>query len=208
MSGATMTTGTLIPATDQPLATWRGGTTRAIYAYPAETLSALAQAHFWVGTALIERDGPYSVFANRTRIHMPVRGKGLHLHFQDPTESTTLHTFDQATFAGDRPLAVTLVDGPVEAFNLIFHPSVQAHLQVLTLTAASMSIPPSHLAGSALSSPAIQVVYAVNGTCDVDAAGQTAKLQPGDAFVCAVGTALRVRSHAGQGALVVATLVA
>ncbi len=203
-----MTTNRVLRATDQPLATWRGGTTRAVYAYPAETLGALAQAHFWVGIALIERDGPYSVFANRTRIHMPVRGKGLHLHFQDPTESTTLHAFDQATFAGDRPLAVTLIDGAVEAFNLIFHPSVQAHLQVITLTDAPMSIPQSHLAGSVLSSPGIQVVYAVNHPCALDASGQSTNLQPGDAFVCAVGTALRVRSHADQGKLVMATLVA
>ena len=203
-----MTTNRLMRATDQPLAIWRGGTTRAIYAYPAETLGAMAQAHFWVGTAVIERDGPYSVFVNRTRIHMPVCGNGLHLHFQAPAESTTLHSFDQATFAGDRPLDVALIDGPVEAFNLIFAPGVQAHLQMISLTGAPMPITPPELAGSPPLSHGIQVIYAMNGTCQVESSAQTAKLQPGDAFVCAVGTALRVSGHAGQGEFVMATLVA
>ncbi|MCB0185457.1 MAG: hypothetical protein KDE31_14405, partial [Caldilineaceae bacterium] len=54
---------TLIEGHEQPPATWRGGTTRAIYAFPAETLGNLAAAQLWVGTATIERDGPYSVFA-------------------------------------------------------------------------------------------------------------------------------------------------
>lgn len=203
-----MMTGTLIRAADQPLATWRGGTTRAIYAHPAATLGALAQAHFWVGTALIERDGPYSVFANRTRIHMPVRGNGLHLHFQEPNESITLENFIQATFAGDRPLAITLVDGPVEAFNLIFAPGVQAHLQVISFTAVPMPLIQSRPVGTPPLQHSIQVIYAVNGICLVESAEQTINLLSGDAFVCAVGTALRISGHPGQGELVMATLIA
>ncbi len=203
-----MMTGTLIRVTDQLLATWRGGTTRAIYADPAETLGAMAQAHFWVGTAIIERDGPYSVFANRTRIHMPVRGNGLHLHFEEPNESITLEDFTQATFAGDRPLAVSLIDGPVEAFNLIFAPGVQAYLQVISFTAVPMPLIQSRPVGTPPLSHSIQVIYAVTGICQVESAEQSTNLQPGDAFVCAVGTALRISGHAGQGELVMATLVA
>ncbi|MEZ4679358.1 MAG: hypothetical protein R2932_34575 [Caldilineaceae bacterium] len=35
-----------------------------------------------------------------------IRGNGLQLHFQDPTETITLPTLEQATFPGDRPLTV------------------------------------------------------------------------------------------------------
>ncbi len=190
-----MTTGTMIRATDQPLATWRGGTTRAIYADPSETLGAMAQAHLWAGTAVIERDGPYSVFDNRTRIHLPVRGNGLRLHFQEPTETTPLETFSQATFAGDRPLDVTLVDGPVEAFNLIFHPTVEAEVEVLHLasTAAAISLQCTVPLVSA-SRMAVQIVYLVDGLCAVAQPGvEPLLLSPGDGYVCGVEEAVWLR---------------
>jgi len=151
---------TVIEANDQPLATWRGGTTQAIYAEPAETLSNMTAAQLWVGTATIERDGPYSVFANRMRIHLPMRGNGLQLHFQEPTETITLPTLEQATFPGDRPLTVTLLNGTVEAFNLIFQPTVQAAVRVIHLMqAASITIPQAVAQR--------QIFYMVAGTCNI-----------------------------------------
>jgi len=177
---------TLIAADEQPLATWRGGTTRAIYAYPPAMLGAMAQAELWVGTAWIERDGPYTLFTDRTRIHLPMRGKGLQLHFEEPTASSTLETFAQATFAGDRPLQVTLVDGAVEAFNLIFQPTVQANLTVLHLqTTDDVTTLPQ--ARSPLAAPqiALQILYLVDGHCTVEEPnGAPTQLSPADAYLC------------------------
>jgi environmental stress-induced protein Ves len=202
----------IIRANDQPAATWRGGTTRTIYAYPADTRARLASAHLWAGTATIERDGPYSVFTNRTRIHLPVRGNGLHLHFQDPAETIVLPTFAQATFAGDRPLNVTLIDGPVAAFNLFFHPTVQAELQLLHLApSVATTIPATELTSTeptAAEQASVQILYAVNGCCIVETGdGETAALQSGDAFVHEDGQALRVDCIEQGGVVVLATLV-
>lgn len=204
-----MIRGTLIEHAAQPVATWRGGTTRAVYAHPVERLADLAAAHIWVGTATIERGGAYSVFPNRTRIHLPIRGHGLHLHFQQPDEAVTLLNFEQAIFAGDRPLEVTLVDGAVEAFNLIFHPTVQATLQVLNLTADSSSatLPPM-IAETDAAARVLQVVYVVNGSCTVSCAGaQAAVAQAGDAFVGELAHEIGAVVVNGIGDFVVATLV-
>jgi environmental stress-induced protein Ves len=192
----------------QPIAVWRGGTTRAIYAQPPDKLAELATAHVWVGTATIERDGPYSVFANRTRVHLPIRGSGLQLHFQQPQETVKLSAFEQVVFAGDRPLDVMLVDGPVEAFNLIFHPAVQASLHVLHLTAGdgAVTLPP-------LAAPieqmfqSVQVIYAVNGECKIKCTdGQEVLLQAGDALVRQRGNEISVGCIAWDADVVVATL--
>jgi environmental stress-induced protein Ves len=188
MNGA-RTHSAVIRTADQPVATWRGGIIRAIVAEPPTKLGDLAAAHLWAGTATIERDGPYSVFANRMRIHLPLRGNGLQLHFQEPTETIVLAPFDQATFAGDRPLTVTLVDGAVEAFNLIFAPTVAAELTVYRLTATepasqlpALPIAPGH---------ALQLLYAVNGPVDVAVGEETVTLAGGDAYVRRAGEALR-----------------
>ena len=198
-----------VRAAAQPVATWRGGITRAIYAYPPEHLTQLAAAHVWVGTATIERDCAYSVFPNRTRIHLPIRGNGLHLRFRQPDAAIDLHNFAQTTFAGDRPLDVTLLDGPVQAFNLIFHPTVQAGLQVLHLTAragrtALAPLPPGAVAGRR----AVRVIYAVNGACNCEEAGaQPITLQAGDACVPTQDSGISVSSEDEDADVVVARLI-
>lgn len=152
--------GTIIPRTEQPLATWPGGTTRTIYTYPPSASGDIRAAQLYVGTATIERDGPYSVFTARTRVHLPMRGNGLQLHFKEPTATMPLQRFEQATFPGDRPLTVTLVDGMVEAFNLIF----TAHFAVKL---DSFTVEP----GAALTLPAqansVRILYLVEGRCSI-----------------------------------------
>jgi environmental stress-induced protein Ves len=80
--------GTLITHAQQKPGVWSGGTTRMIYADGADPTPA--GALLWVGTATIDRDADYSHFPNRTRIHMPMTGNGIRLHFQDPSELITL----------------------------------------------------------------------------------------------------------------------
>lgn len=171
-----ISTATVIRAQEQPLAQWRGGTTRAIYAHPNAALTQLATAHAWVGTATIERDGPYSVFVERTRIHMPIRGNGLTLHFREPEETRHLHNLAQATFPGDRPLDVSLIDGPVEAFNVIAHPSVQVTVQPVPITAGSFMLP--------LSTGCVNILYLAEGRCFMGwASAENAILSRGDALI-------------------------
>lgn len=187
----------VIKVANQPVATWRGGTMRAIYADPPEMLDKLAAAQLWIGTATIERNGPYSIFANRIRIHLPMRGNGLHLHFQEPAETVALPTFAQAAFAGDRPLNVTLVDGPVEALNLIFAPTVTAQVALLSPTANRAPLILPALTGTTdVVRKAVRILYAVDGSCTIQAQqGATYLLQRGDAFVGDARGAQVVQQH-------------
>ncbi len=85
--------GTRIEQAAQVPGTWAGGTTSAIVAYPPETIDAPAKAQLWVGTAVIDRAAAYSYFPERTRIHLPIQGNGIRLHFQNPAEVVALSTF-------------------------------------------------------------------------------------------------------------------
>jgi len=172
----------VIKRSAQPEGQWTGGTTNAIYAYPAPTLGAMAQARLWIGTAAIVRSAPYSHFAHHQRLHLPIRGDGLRLHFQAPTETITLPTFAQVRFAGDRPLQAELIDGAVDAFNLIFAPDVVATARVIQRTDAALTLPLP--AEQSAGEQAVHVLYVVNGTLTVEWADQpAAPLAPGDAFV-------------------------
>ena len=66
-----------------PQANADGGTTSAIYAYPSAAIGTPATAQLWVGTAVIDRASAYSFFADRQRVHVPIHGNGLRLHFQN-----------------------------------------------------------------------------------------------------------------------------
>ena len=186
-----MLTGQLITHATQREGTWTGGTTKAIYAYPPEKLGTMAQAQLWIGTAAITQSAPYSHFPQRGRIHLPMSGNGLHLHFQEPAETVTLASFDQHHFPGDRPLYAELIDGPVEAFNLMFDAAVLADVSVVRSTVDSLALtlptPPIHHADL----PhwrVVYVLYAVNGEVYVALADQPAvRLAVGDAFVIEVG---------------------
>lgn len=175
--------GKLIPLAAQPKATWPGGTTRELYTYPASATGQIRAAELYIGTAEIVRDGPYSVFPNRTRIHMPIRGAGLHLHFQEPTEAMLLTSLTQATFPGDRPLQVTLVEDAVTAFNMIFVSGV-------TASVASFSLEPRRWQTFSPQPQQSRVLYLVGGGgMLVDEAGKQIQFGCDDAYVeTAAGT--------------------
>jgi environmental stress-induced protein Ves len=188
-----MPTGQLITHATQREGQWTGGTTKAIYAYPPEKLGVMTQAQLWIGTAAITQSAPYSHFPQRTRIHLPIRGNGLHLHFQTPAETVTLTSFDQHHFPGDRPVHAELIDGRVDAFNLMFDAAVLADVSVvrstvdsLALTLPTPPIPHAELPQWRL----VYVLYAVNGEVHVALADQPAvRMAVDDAFVIEVGAA-------------------
>lgn len=209
--------GTRVEQAAQMLGTWAGGTTRAIYAYPPESIGALAGAQVWVGTAAIDRAAAYSHFAERTRVHVPIQGNGLRLHFQEPAEVVELGTFEQHRFDGARPVQAELIDSAIVAFNLIVQADVAAAVQVLHVNGDRLALDLERsLAGYAgQAASVVHVVYAVNGAVAIEITGQPAvKLHPADAFVFhpravaqPVGPNVGLRSLAGRADALVATVV-
>lgn len=168
----------------QAEAEWSGGIMHAIYAFPPLTLMEPTAAELWVGTAEIQRDAPYSNFAGQKRIHMPISGTGIHLQFEQPRASQTLSAFQQITFDGGRPLYVSLLDGPVRAFNLIVQRHVTSSLIALELDEESYAW--DRLGYEALPSSLnrVQVLFVCQGVLQLQAAGKAdLLLQEGDAFV-------------------------
>jgi environmental stress-induced protein Ves len=209
--------GTRIAHAAQPPGTWAGGTTRAIYAYPSESIGTPATAQLWVGTAVIDRVAAYSFFPERTRIHVPIHGNGIRLHFQNPAEVVALGSFAQHRFDGARPVQVELIDGAIIAFNLIVHADVAAEIDVLHIGSQNLAleldrIPAAHTTRAA---SVVQIVYAVTGTVALMLAAQSAiTLHPADAFVFhsravaqPLGMNVGLRGLAAQAEVVVATLV-
>src|SRR5215207_7769338 len=132
--------GTRIDHAVQTPGTWAGGTTRAIYAYPPESIGTPANALLWAGTAVIDRAAAYSFFPERQRIHVPIHGNGIRLHFQNPAEVVALSTFAQHSFDGARPVQVKLVDGAIIAFNLIVLTDVAAKVYVLHIDSQELTL--------------------------------------------------------------------
>ena len=132
--------GTRIDHAAQTPGTWAGGTTSAIYAYPPESIGTPANAQLWVGTAVIDRAAAYSFFPERLRIHVPIHGNGIRLHFQNPAEVVALSTFAQHRFDGARPVQVELVDGSIVAFNLIVQSDVAAEVRVLHIDSQELAL--------------------------------------------------------------------
>lgn len=175
-----MNAGQYIPLADQPLYTWIGGTIREIAIYPPEADFRAGDYLFWIGTAIIDQSAAYSDFSGFDRLHVPLEGNGLRLHFDEPPETVELANFDQYTFDGGRPLRGELIDGPVLAFNIIMKAGMQARISMVTVDQNSDLL---KLDGSI--SENFNMVYVVNGTISLKTsqAGGEQLLNPGDAFV-------------------------
>lgn len=163
--------------------------------------------------------GFVSFFPKRLRIHVPIHGNGIHLHFQSPAEVIAVSTFGQHRFDGARPVQVELVDGAVVAFNLIVQADVTAEVRVLDIGSQELAleldrVPAAH-AQPAGGTSVVQVVYAVNGALALVIAGQPAiTLHSADAFVfhprsvvAQLGMQVGLHSLDGHAEVVIATLV-
>lgn len=176
--------GMLIRRAEQTPGSWAGGTTLAIYAEPAEALSSAGAARIWVGTATIERDADFSYFPGQMRVHIPIQGHGLRLHFQAPAETVALASFAQHRFEGARPVRAELLDGPIAAFNLIAHPDVEAAIQALELELELVELARAAVSTSPGEPANLRLVYAVAGSLELAIDNQPAvTLLAGDAFV-------------------------
>lgn len=169
-----------IPQAAQTRGKWVGGQIRRICSRPQDAELASGQYDYWVGTATIERAAPYSDFPGITRLQLLLEGDGLILHFQQPEEVIHLATGEQILFDGGRPLAVTLNDRPVSAFNLMLRSSTQAQVRILHLTAGS----PEELAGAAYGGdPVDTIFYCAQGAVQVTVDNRLIVLDRGDAYL-------------------------
>jgi environmental stress-induced protein Ves len=217
-SGTEAPLGVRLARAMQTPGTWAGGTTRAIYAYPPDPGLTPATALLWVGTAVIQQPAAYSYFPDRTRVHIPIHGNGIRLHFQAPAEVIALGTFDPHRFDGARPVQVELVDGPVVAFNLIAQTELTIQAQVIrvvaeaTVPAFPSQLPPTQAAENM---SVVRIVYAVNGAIAIRIAGsEAAQLEPDDAFVLnprplldMLDDRVELRCEAANAAVVTASIV-
>lgn len=156
--------------------TWAGGDISAIWSDPPDALGSPAAARCWAGTATIERAAPYSFFAGRHRLHLPIRGEGLRLHFRDPEQEILLPCGEAYRFDGERPLEAALVAGPVFAFNLIFCTDVLADARVATIGPEGLHWPAAARAepGAAVARTPLRLVYGVAGSVVVSAGEEQA----------------------------------
>ena len=167
---------------------------------------------------MIDRASAYSFFADRQRVHVPIHGNGLRLHFQNPAEVIALSTFAQHSFDGARPVQVELADGAVVAFNLIIQNDVAAEVRVLQLGDQELALELDRAlttAPNAGASSVVQIVYAAAGAVALVIAGQPAiTLHSADAFVfhpravaAPLGVKVGLRSLDAHADVIVATLV-
>jgi environmental stress-induced protein Ves len=166
--------------------TWAGGSTRAIWADPPDSLGSPASARCWAGTATIERAAPYSFFAGRLRLHLPIRGRGLRLHFRDPAQTILLACGEPYRFDGEHPVEAALVDGPVVAFNLIYRADSFADAVVAVVGPEGLRWPAGALMepGATSSHVPLRMVYSIAGSLAIRAGDdQPATLESDDTLV-------------------------
>lgn len=100
---------------DMPWANGMGITTE-LYAHKNEQSDHV----LWrISMASVSSDGPFSHFAGYDRILVLIEGSGLKLSHQDGTEHCLTSAYQLATFPGDVATHATLMDGPVQDFNVI-----------------------------------------------------------------------------------------
>ena len=130
--------------------------------------------------AEVAADGPFSRFEGMARILTVVRGRGLHLVFEDGTVEAMPRV--PVAFPGDRPVTGRLTDGPVQDCNLIYDPARIGAAAGLVAAAGPAPKPPAFCAWLAL-----------GGACTADdmplPAGSVA-LGMGGALVPGAGAAL------------------
>jgi environmental stress-induced protein Ves len=92
------------------------GTTTELFAHRNEQSDRI----LWrISMATVSSDGPFSHFAGYDRILVLIEGAGLRLDHQDGTEHCLTSAYQLAIFSGDVATHATLIDGPVQDFNVI-----------------------------------------------------------------------------------------
>lgn len=120
----------MVPSNHYQRLRWRNGLgwTRVIHAgrlAPATAPAATDDAsdHGWdwrLSIAEIDADAPFSEFPGIEREMVLLSGNGLRLRFGDGETRRLEPPHGRARFAGERGVAGELLDGPTQAFNLMW----------------------------------------------------------------------------------------
>lgn len=162
---------------------WRngGGTTSEIC---AETRDGML---LWrLSTAIVESDGPYSVFPGLTRISTVIEGRGTKIAGTGAGDWQEIAPLAPTRIDGGRQIEGRLLGGPIRYLNLFFDPvRLSAQVTVLRLT------------GSAKTGNQKSAIFCVEGDCEIAASPGILLESKGLAMNVAPGTTL-----SGQATLV------
>ena len=127
-----------------------------------------------VSIAEVASHGPFSRFEQTDRIIMLLDGKGFCLHGAEDQPMVLDKALVPFAFAGETVIDCTLIDGPVQDFNLMTRRSdVKASLQVLSV-AAPLSL---QLAQESM-------LYLASGQLQLSFKGQDYQLEAGQSLLC------------------------
>lgn len=89
-----------------------------------------------ISVADVSSDGPFSIFNGNDRVIALLSGDGMDLRFTDDDSTVSLRApWGTHSFAGERPIVSTLVDGATTDFNLMWRrAAINASFAVVTLT--------------------------------------------------------------------------
>jgi len=168
---------------------WRngGGSTREVFAWPPA--SDLETFDWRVSVATIERDGPFSQFANVTRTAVLMDGAGVRLR-SGARMVELLQPWAHATFDGAAQWQCELLEGLVHLFNVMARRPVTAQVQVALH--ADVEAPAARHC----------VVYAAHDTSSLRLGGERCDLAEGDACIVTSGPAMPLSVSARGCALI------
>lgn len=100
---------------DYPLLRWKNGfgVTRELVRFPIESI----QYRIRLSRAQVDTASPFSRFEGYDRFIAVVKGNGFIMDLPD-RKCTVVHPYELFTFPGEAPVECSLVDGPVEDFNI------------------------------------------------------------------------------------------
>jgi environmental stress-induced protein Ves len=127
-----------------------------------------------VSIAEVASDGPFSRFEQTDRIIMLLKGKGFCLHGAEDQPVVLDKALVPFAFAGETSIECTLINGPVQDFNLMTRRSdMQASLQVLSATEPS-----------SLQLAKESMLYLASGQLQVSFKEQSYQLDAGQSLLC------------------------
>jgi len=109
----------LIPANEYQRTRWKNGLgwTREIIRHP----EASENWSWRLSIAEVDKDGPFSAFENIDRELILLSGEGMRLDFADGESVILNPPHDKHRFAGERELHASLISGPTQDFNVMWH---------------------------------------------------------------------------------------
>lgn len=109
-----------LTAADVRRVPWKNGrgVTEELLVLPESATFARGDFDVRISKATVSEPGPFSSFPGFDRVLVVTAGAGLRLAHGAAAPGATIGPFEPYAFSGDEPTAATLVDGPVEDFNV------------------------------------------------------------------------------------------